>query len=394
MQIIAHVDMDAFFAAIEQRDNPRLKGKPVIIGGSRHRPRGVVSTCSYEARKYGVHSAMPIAQAVRLCPHGIFLPGNMAKYRQVSSELQQIFASFTEIFEPVSIDEAYLDLTERYQEYASLWQLGLTLKKTIQDQLGLTASVGIASTKSAAKMGSNLNKPDGLTIILPEDFDRIIGSLPVRSLHGVGAKTAERLDKLGIRTVLDIRSFGRKAMISQFGKLGDWIYNLSCGIDPRPVEPRQTRKSIGREITFDRDLHNEVEIKETLKQLAADISRSLQAHQLWGETITLKLRSPDFTTTTHSLSVNPGINSADEILQAALVLLDREWTSFNPSQREPLRLVGISVSNLTENRQLNLFTPPREAKVDKLLAELNQQFGKGIITTGHLPNTPDSNTQD
>lgn len=384
MRIIAHVDMDAFFAAIEQRDNPRLKGKPVIIGGSRHRPRGVVSTCSYEARKYGVHSAMPLAQAVRLCPHGIFLPGNMAKYRQVSAELQQIFASFTDLYEPISIDEAYLDLTDRYREYSSLWQLGLALKKAIRDQLDLTASVGIAATKSAAKMGSTLHKPDGLTIILPEDFDRIIGPLPVRSLHGVGAKTAERLENLGIRTVLDIRRFGRKAMISHFGKLGDWIYNLSCGIDPRPVEPRQTRKSVGRETTFDSDLNDEAEIKKTLKELAADVSRRLQAHHLWGETITLKLRDPDFTTTTHSLSVNYGINSADEISQAALVLLDRAWASIEPNRRKPLRLVGISVSNLSENRQLNLFTPPRESKVDRLLVDLNQQFGKGVITTGHL----------
>ena len=356
MRIIGHVDMDAFFAAVEQRDNPRLRGKPVIIGGHKQSRRGVVSTCSYQARKFGVHSAMPIRQAVELCPQGIFLPGNMAKYRQISRQLYTILAEFTPLFEPVSIDEAYLDLSQCAQNYPSLWDLGLDLKKTIKQKLQLTASVGIASTKSAAKIASDLQKPDGLTVILPDEFDRVIGVLPVSKLHGVGTKTAQRLEKLGIKTILDIRKLGRKAMVATFGKHGDWIYNLSLGLDPRQVVREYTRKSIGRETTFDQDQRNPRILLQTLEELSSDIARRLQSQGLWGENVTLKLRTTDFVTTTRSLSVNRGIADQNEIWETARLLLEREWLNKKPEQRPALRLIGISVSNLTNIRQISLFT--------------------------------------
>lgn len=355
MRIIGHVDMDAFYASVEQRDNPSLRGKPVIIGGRKHSQRGVVSTCSYEARRYGVHSAMPIRKAAELCPKAIFLPGNMEKYRQVSQELQEIFAQFTPAFEPVSIDEAYLELSDAYKRYPSLWALGLALKQGIRQRLHLTASVGLATTKSAAKIASDLEKPNGLTVVMPGDFDRIIGVLSVRKLHGVGAKTAERLDKMGVNTILDIRKQGRKALIAAFGKHGDWIYNLAWGVDPRPVVTEHVRKSVGRETTFEQDLSDEPLLIKALEDLSTDISQRLQAKGLWGESITLKLRSADFTTTTHTLSVKRAISQSEEIFRGALLLFRREWTEKEPGNRPALRLIGVSVSNLTSVRQMNLF---------------------------------------
>lgn len=384
MRIIGHVDMDAFFAAIEQRDNPALRGKPVIIGGLKHSPRGVVSTCSYEARKYGVHSAMPISKAVELCPHGIFLPGNMEKYRQVSEELQRIFASFTSLYEPVSIDEAYLDLTETYKKYSSLWELGRAIKDKIRGELGLTASVGIATTKSAAKIASDLEKPDGLTIVLPSDFDRIIGSLPVGKLHGVGKKTAERLEKMGIKTIIDIRKVGRKAMVSTFGKHGDWIYNLAWGIDPRLVEKEHTRKSIGRETTFPRDTADPEVVIKALDELCADVANRLQKRGLWGEAITLKLRTADFRTTTHTLTLKRPVAAKEDLSEGALLLLKKHWCRNESGHAPALRLVGVSVSDLTDVKQMNLFESHPLTKIDLLLADLNKKFGPGVVTTGNI----------
>jgi DNA polymerase-4 len=381
MRIIAHVDMDAFFAAIEQRDDPRLAGRPVIIGGRKDTPRGVVSTCSYEARRYGVRSAMPLAEAARLCPHGVFMPGNMAKYVSASRKLNRILAGFTPLIEQVSIDEAYLDLSEIAGDSDQLRAIGERIKTAIRKQLSLTASVGMGESKFVAKLASDLQKPDGLTIVMPEDFDRIILPLPLERLHGVGAKTAARLKSLGLRTVEDVRNLPVPALEAACGKYGRTLHDLCRGIDPRPVETSYEAKSVGREVTFPKDVANPEALKKVLAQLAQSVANRLAKESAWGRTVTLKVRFPDFTTWTRSKTLEQPFGDRETILQLAEHLLEgvrRESGRANPA----FRLVGVSVSHLAPFRQIDRFVTGRGRTVDKLLSDVKSRFGPGSIRLG------------
>lgn len=381
MPIIAHVDMDAFFAAIEQRDDPRLAGRPVIIGGHKDTPRGVVSTCSYEARRFGVRSAMPIAQAARLCPRGVFMPGNMAKYRSASKKLYRILSGFSPLLEQVSIDEAYLDVSERVKSTAELPALGGSIKSAIRAELGLTASVGIGETKFVAKLASDLQKPDGLTIIMPEDFDRVVLPLPLERLHGVGAKTAAKLRGLGLATVGDVRRLPESALVAACGKYGHELYELCRGIDPRPIMTSYETKSVGREVTFPQDVSDRQAVERVLAQLARSVAGRLAKEGVWGRNVTLKVRFPDFTTWTRSKTVEQPFGDAETLLNLAGHLLEKVYAEKGRA-RLAFRLVGVSVSHLSTFQQLNLFVAGRERTVDRLLSEVKSRFGPKSIRLG------------
>ena len=338
MRKIIHVDMDAFFAAIEQRDNPALRGKPVIVGGSPD-SRGVVCTASYEARAYGVRSAMPSAEARRRCPDGIFVPVNMRKYQEVSRQIKEIFLSVTDLVEPMSLDEAFLDVTSTTTDPRTL---GRELKRRIKAVTGLTASVGISYNKFLAKLASDLDKPDGLTVITREDAAYLLPALPVRRLWGVGPKTEAILSRLGIRTIGDILDFGDDQLRVALGARADELLLLARGIDDRPVTPHHKRKSIGEETTFASDYGPaEIEkIERTLLEFAVEVSRRLRSRRLKARTVTLKVRYPDFTTVTRSVTLITPSDSARIFYRLALELLGKV------DVERCIRLIGLQASNL------------------------------------------------
>ncbi|NLJ25376.1 MAG: DNA polymerase IV [Firmicutes bacterium] len=376
MAVIMHVDMDSFFASIEQRDRPELRGKPVIVGGLRDSKRGVVSTCSYEARKYGVHSAMPIAQAVKLCPHGIFLPGDHGKYAAVSQEIRQVFYQFSPVVEIISIDEAFLDMTGCEHFYDTLIDLGKAIKDRIYETVSLTASVGIAPNKFTAKLASEYRKPDGLVIINSDEVEDWLVPMPVTKVWGIGEKTARALATWQIHTIGDLRRCSQQFLIQQFGKQGQSLYLLARGIDPRPVLPDSETKSIGRETTFPTDVTEITKLRQVLANLVADVGIRLRRQELWGRTITIKLRYSDFSTITRSTTVPEPIDNDDEIFATAYDLLQRNI------QRRPIRLLGISVSQLTSFSQASLFADPRREKLTELMDELNTRYDRAVIYKG------------
>ena len=301
MRKIIHIDMDAFFASIEQRDRPELRGLPVIVGGSAER-RGVVSTCSYEARAYGVHSAMPMKTAMRLCPDAVFLDTDLARYRRVSAEIREIFHSVTDLVEPVSIDEAYLDVTRNKRNSMSATRLAREIQREIFLKTRLTASAGVSYNKFLAKIASDYRKPAGLTVITPADAEAFLDRLPVGKFHGIGRVTAARLVSMNIRTGHDLRSLDRSTLTSLFGKVGLFYYDIVRGIDERPVEVNEDPKSIGREITFAEDCRDLRRLRIQLRTLALRVGRLLTGHGLAGRTVTVKVRYGDFTTVTRSVS--------------------------------------------------------------------------------------------
>lgn len=331
---IIHVDMDAFYAQIEQRDNPILIGKPVIIGGTSS--RGVVSTASYEARKYGVHSAMPIKTAKKLCPEGIYLPVDMKKYKEVSKEIHGIFTRYTDIYEPISIDEAFLDVTgEQALETAK------RIKKDIGDELRLTASVGISINKFLAKLASEVNKPDGLTIIKEDEILSFLSPLPVTKLWGVGPKMERELNKLGIYYIGDVQNYDIEVLISLFGKRGKELYEFSYGIDNRPVKPHNVSQSIGEEETFLEDVYDMEILLDTLKGYSFNLSKKLKRKGYLARTICVKLKYSDFTIETRSITLNLPTNDGNFIYKTAKHIL---LNKFNINRE--VRLIGLTLSNL------------------------------------------------
>jgi DNA polymerase-4 len=382
--VIMHVDMDSFYASIEQRDRPELKGKPVIVGGLRDSKRGVVSTCSYEAREYGVHSAMPIAQAVKLCPQGIFLPGNHSKYVAISQEIRQVFYEFSPIVETTSIDEAFLDMTGCEHLYDTLYDLGQTIKQRIYETVSLTASVGIGPNKFVAKLASDYRKPDGLVVIKPSEVKDWLAPMPVGKVWGIGEKTAEALATWQIHTIADLRQYSQQSLLQRFGKQGRNLYLLARGIDSRPVEPETEAKSIGRETTFSVDLTELAKLRQVLANLVADVGIRLRQQNLWGRTVTIKLRYSDFTTITRSASLPEPINNDDDIFVAANRLLQRNF------QNRPLRLLGVYLSQLTSVSQTSLFSDPRREKLTKLMDELNTRYERTVIYKGRQLGSPRS----
>lgn len=375
MATIVHVDMDAFFCACETKVHPEYTGKPLIVGGYRDSRRSVVSSCSYEARQFGVKSAMPIAQAARLCPQGVFVPPNMALYRHVSRQIHDVFQQLAPIVEPISIDEAFLDMTGCEHIYPDLETMGHTIKQRVFAAVGCTASAGIASCKFLAKLASALSKPDGLLIIRPEDVDRILLPLPVERLWGVGEKTAARLRAMGIKTVAHLRSLDRAWLERQLGKAGGQLYELARGQDDRPVEPPGPAKSLGNEITLARDLRPGPALYAALHNLAAEVARRLQLDERYGRTVTLKVRYRDFTTLTRRSSLPRGLHTAPDLEAVARRLLR------SLPQTQPIRLIGIYVSDLSKHQQLELFSDPRTLTVEQLMAKLNAQKHLPRVTT-------------
>lgn len=372
---IMHVDMDAFYAAVEQMDNPELKGKPVIVGGISN--RGVVSTASYEARKYGVHSAMPIAEAKRLCPHGIFLPGRHERYSEVSRQIFAILYQYTPIVEKVSIDEAFLDLTGCSRLFGNSIQIGRRIKADIYNKFGLTASIGLASNKFLAKLASDMEKPDGFFVIEEKDIDRILEPLDVGKIWGVGKRTAEILKSKGIDTIGRLKTLTIEELETLLGKNGVRLYYLSRGIDNRRVEVNNPVKSISHEETFAEDISDRNLILASLLRMSIKVSRRLRKAGLVGNTIEVKIRYGDFTTYTRSISISVGTNQTDIIYQKAIYLLEK-----NKLLNRPIRLLGIGVSNLSPEgpEQLSLFENNlKMEKLAKTIDLIRDKFGETSV---------------
>jgi DNA polymerase IV len=337
---IVHVDMDAFYASIEQRDHPALRGRPVAVG----RPpadRGVVAAASYEARTFGVHSAMSSAVALRLCPALVLVRPDFTKYRSVSAQVFEIFRAVTPLVEPLSLDEAYLDVTE------NAWgeTLGMTVARRIKDQVhaatDLTASAGVAPNKFLAKIASGWKKPDGLTVVAPGRVEAFLHQLPVDSLFGVGPVTAQRLRAAGVTKAIDLRSIDRGLLERAVGSAAEWLVQLAHGVDDRPVEPDRPAKSSGSEVTYPQDLLDINRIREEIAGMARDAAEWLDRHERYARTVTIKVRYSDFTTITRSHSTLPATRRGDDVVRRALDLLSR-----TEAGRRPVRLLGVTVHNL------------------------------------------------
>ena len=381
---ILHVDMDAFYAAVEQRDRPELRGKPVIVGADPKggRGRGVVSTASYEARRFGVASAMPISEAWRRCPKGVYLHPDMERYARESARIMAILERFSDRVEPVSIDEAFLDATGSERALGSGETIGRNLKQAIRDETQLTASVGVASSKLVAKVASDVRKPDGLTVVAPGTEAAFLAPLPVRRLWGVGPKMEETLAKLGVTTIgelaaLDPARLGRKA-----GTHGHDLQRLARGEDDRDVAREAAGyKSLGQEHTYDEDTTDPTRLRATLLQLADGVAARLRAHALKARTITLKYRDEDFRTTTHARTLKCGTDSGDELFRVASELFQEVHG------RRRVRLVGLYTSHFGEpTPQLGLFELPKPATTpaDRVRDELRRRFGEEAITRASL----------
>ncbi|NOX88165.1 MAG: DNA polymerase IV [Calditrichaeota bacterium] len=379
-RIILHVDMDAFFAAVEQREHPELKGKPVIVGADPKggRGRGVVSTCSYEARKFGVHSAMPISQAYRLCPRGIYVRPNGKLYQQVSGEIFEIFYEFTDLVEPVSIDEAFLDVTGSVRLFGDGVSIAKKIKKRILEKEQLTASIGVAPNKYLAKIASDLEKPDGLVVVEPDEIETFLWSLDISKLWGAGQKTQQILRKMGIQTIGDLARFPRDILKSKLGSAGEHFYNLAHGHDNRPVVVREEVKSVSNEHTFPEDTADIDVLRQKLIYLCEKVGYRLRKKQLKGRTIHLKLRYENFSTITRNLTIGKATDRTREIFDIVWDLFEKNYMS-----GRKVRLLGVGVSGFgeAEGKQLSLFDAldEKHRELDKVQDMLVDRFGKHII---------------
>ena len=334
--------MDAFYASVEMRDDPQLRGKPVVVGGSPE-SRGVVAAASYEARKFGVRSAMPMSRAVRLCPQLVIVRPDFKKYRAASDRVMEILHSATPLVEPLSLDEAYLDVTENLWEIPLARDVAVRMKKTILDETGLTASAGVAPNKFLAKIASGWQKPDGLTVIAPERVESFLQKLDVEALWGVGPVTAKKLRAAGIKTLVDVRNADFQVLTRAVGSLAEWLVQLSHGDDPRPVEPHRETKSVSCETTYAKDLQSLAEANEEIARLARELAQDLAAKSLRARTITIKVRYSDFTTVTRSHTAKGFTASKAEIVNRAQMLLER-----TEADRRAVRLLGVGAHGLEQ----------------------------------------------
>ncbi|MEX0729580.1 MAG: DNA polymerase IV [Aquisalimonadaceae bacterium] len=337
---IIHIDMDAFYAAVEQRDNPALRGRPVIVGGS-PTGRGVVATCSYEARRYGIHSAMPASRAIRLCPDAEFVRPRFDVYRAVSRQVQRIFRDYTQQVEPLSLDEAYLDVSDTPGFQGSATLIARDIRRRILEETGLTASAGVSYNKFLAKQASDLDKPDGLTLIPPDEGARFVAELPIGRFHGVGAATERRMRELGISNGADLRAWTLVDLQQAFGKRAAFYHAIARGVDERPVQASRERKSIGAETTFAADLTQRKAMLAELHPLAAKVAGSLDAKRLQARTLTLKVKYADFVQITRSRSRQPPWTDASDMVYHLDGLLAQ--TDAPP---RAVRLLGVTVSGL------------------------------------------------
>ena len=336
---IIHIDMDAFFASVEQRDNPAYQGKPIAVGGSSH--RGVVAAASYEARKYGVHSAMPSVRAARLCPHLIFVKSRFEEYRKVSQQIRDIFFQYTDLVEPLSLDEAYLDVTENKKNNKSATRIAQGIKQQILTETQLTASAGVSYNKFLAKVASDFDKPNGLKVILPQEADNFLEALPIEKFHGIGRVTAKKMHSLQIFTGSNLKELPLPTLVRNFGKAGRHYYHIVRGQDHREVKPHRTRKSIGIETTFSNDISQRDDLLEELSELSTSLEQRVRKNQAQGRTITLKVKFIDFQQITRSHTSSQLLSMSDEWWPLIVALLDEVL-----SDPRPIRLVGLSLSNL------------------------------------------------
>jgi DNA polymerase IV len=349
---IIHIDMDAFYAAIEQRDNPALKGKPVVVGGSPAGRGGVVATASYEARKFGVKSAMSSKHAVQLCPKAIFVRPRFDVYKGVSEQIRGIFARYTDLIEPLSLDEAFLDVTADKQGIGSAIDIAKLIRGAIRDELNLTASAGVSVNKFVAKIASDMNKPDGLTFIGPSKINHFIEGLAIEKFYGVGKVTAEKMKAMGIFTGADLKKLTEAEMATHFGKTGSFFYNIVRGIDDRPVVPNRETKSIGAEDTFPADLTELSHMIAELEKLAMVLQERLKAHELSGRTLTLKVKYHNFRQITRSISLEEPFSDYHRIVDCATRLMSQVL-----SDGDRVRLLGITMSNFNLAVKLNHPSP-------------------------------------
>jgi DNA polymerase IV len=388
---ILHVDLDAFFAAVEVRENPALRGKPVVVGADPRggRGRGVVAAASYEARVFGVRSAMPISQAYRRCPHAVYLRPRMRLYVEVSGRFMEILRRYTDLVEPLSIDEAFLDVTGSRALFGDGEAIARRIKEDVAGEARITASIGVAPVKFVSKIASDLGKPDGLVVVRAADVASFLDPLPIDRLWGAGPKTLVRLRRSGVGTFGDLARSPRERLVALFGEsLGEHFHRLAHGIDERSVVADHERKSLGRETTFDEDVRDREVVRRTLLDLVDQVTQRLRRGGLAGQTVTVKLRTADFVTVTRQETLPVPADTTEVIWPAVRSLLVKaDFTT------QPVRLVGVSVSGFAEVHQLALFEPSETARSRKIAGAIDAvtaRFGDGAISRGALlgPNRP------
>ena len=381
--MILHVDMDAFYASVEQRDRPALRGRPVIVGGDPQR-RGVVSAASYEARKFGVHSAMPSSQAVRLCPDGVFLPGNMERYAEVSGQIREIFHRYTPLVEPLSLDEAFLDVTGSEGLFGPADEIAKRIRSDIRTELNLTASAGVAVNKYLAKIASDLEKPDGLVIVAPSQEEAFLDPLPVERIWGVGKVSAQVFRRLGIATIGELRRRSVEQLQVHFGETSaNHLWQLARGIDDRSVVTDHQAKSISHETTFAEDIDDQEILTAVLLDLTDLVARRVRRHGFRARTVHLKVRFSDFQTLTRSQTLRESSDVTRDFFEAARDMLDHKL----PKPLRPVRLIGIGTSGFGSSgeRQTLLFDADRderESSLDRVSDQIKDRFGKGALKRG------------
>jgi len=377
---IMHIDLDAFFVSVEQVENPELKGKPVVVGGRPDR-RGVVASASYEARAFGLHAGMPLTTACRLCPQAIFIEGSFPKYRVASQRFMAILADFSPYLEPVSLDEAYLDVTGFESIYGSIHEMAVAIKKRIKAESGLGASVGIASCKVVAKVASELSKPDGLLEVAAGQERSFLSPLPITKLPGIGSKTERILNGLGIDTIGNLSIMPLSTLKTHFGASGELLWRYSRGIDDRKVEPPAEAKSISRETTFGQDTRDRPRLKATLRYLSERIGSQLRQRGKQARCVTLKLRYADFTTITRRHTLRQASDSDQTIFDTGVELLNQALSQ----EKQKVRLIGIGVSSLTEPaKQLDMLdlSAQRLEQLNKAIDRIRKKYGFTAIQTG------------
>ena len=373
---ILHVDMDAFYASVEQRDNPELRNKPLVVGGGTN--RGVVAAASYEARRYGIRSAMPMRDAYRRCPELLRVRPRMSHYQEVSQQVFEIFRSFTPLVEGLSLDEAFLDVTASIALFGDPVEIARAIKDRIHEKTALTASVGVAQNKLVAKIASDLDKPDGLTVLYPEHYEAKLDPLPVSVIPGIGRETLKRLAGTHVSTVRDLRLADDRILEPVFGRFTQKTRDRASGIDNRPVTPTRPEKSISAEETYDADLSRREDMERELLKLTERATTRLRRARLAAATVQVKIRQSDFRTFTRQRKVHPPVNGTDQVFAVARELLG-DWLARNPGAQ--VRLLGVGGSELTSAAQPDLFAAgEHDSVVDKTVDEIRDRFGSKLLS--------------
>ena len=378
--MIIHIDMDAFYASVEERDDPSLAGKPVIVGGDPQK-RGVVSAANYVVRQFGVHSAMPCAQAKRLCSQAIFIRPRMSYYVDISQQMREIFHRYTPLVEPLSLDEAFLDVTQSERLHGDTRTIAKKIKSEIAAELNLTASVGVAPNKFIAKIASDFDKPDGFTVVEPDQLNHFLEPLPVSRVWGIGKRSQSRLSKRGIHTIADLKAQSESSLQSLFGSNSERLWELARGIDERPVVSDREAKSFSHETTFAEDITDMDELLTIASSLTELVAQRLRRHQRKGRTVNVKIRFAGFHTITRSITLDAATHSTSELWQAASQLITHALSE----RKFAVRLIGMGVSNIDshDEQQMSLFqSDDKHSDLDEIADQINQRFGGRAVRRG------------